>query len=277
MKKNKTLIKKAVCVFSFFLLMSSFVGLRQIIAAESVTFKVIVLNPSATKVQTAEVKKYLPQEVTPEDIIDLGGLELEYDTGKSLYYLYKKQVELIPKEIITFEIEVRDIWIVAEDKLSLFSDRVDSILRKLEGSGYYQKAKDIADTIYPRLNEIRTQQSDEALSRQRHIGVYRRSLITLEEVEKDILRMEKILVTAGGPPAPEMLADTKIKADAPSKTMTWIVIFSIVVFSALLSAVLFFTWHRQARVTKDSLLQAKESAFGEEQTEKEPKSDKQEG
>ncbi|HDZ76697.1 MAG TPA: hypothetical protein ENH41_01270 [Candidatus Omnitrophica bacterium] len=277
MKKNKTFIKKSVCVFSFFLLMSGFVGLRQTIAAESVTFKVIVLNPSATKTQTTEIKKYLPQEVTPKDIIDLGGLELEYDTNKSLYYVYKKQVELIPKEISTFEIEVRDIWIVSEDKLSIFSDRVDSILRKLEDSEYYQKAKDLADTIYPRLNEIRTQQSDESLSRQRHIGAYRASLITLEEIEKDVLRMEKILVTAGGPPAPEMLADSKIKADAPSKTMTWIVIFSIIVFSGLLSAVLFFTWHRQAQITKDSLLHAKESAFGEKQTEKEPKSDKQEG
>jgi hypothetical protein len=73
--------------------------------------------------------------------------------------------------------------------------------------------------------------------------------------------MEKILATAGGPLAPEMLAKTKVKAESPTKTLTWIVIFTIIIFVGLLSGVLFFTWHRQTRLTREELLAAKKSAF----------------
>jgi hypothetical protein len=81
--------------------------------------------------------------------------------------------------------------------------------------------------------------------------------------------MEKILVTAGGPAAPEMLAKTKIKADSPSKTMTWIVIFIIIVFIGLLTTVLFFTWQHQSRITTDTLAESKKSAFTDLDSEQE--------
>ena len=58
-----------------------------------------------------------------------------------------------------------------------------------------------------------------------------------------------------------MLTKTRIKADEPSKAMTWIVIFSIVIFTGLLAGVLFFTWYRQSRLTKEDLLAAKKAAF----------------
>ena len=73
--------------------------------------------------------------------------------------------------------------------------------------------------------------------------------------------MEKALATAGGPLAPAMLKKTKVKAEEPSKTMTWIVIFVIIIFIGLLAGVLFFTWLHQARLTKDALISAKQSAF----------------
>ena len=75
--------------------------------------------------------------------------------------------------------------------------------------------------------------------------------------------MEKILVTAGGPLAPEMLADQEVTSDAPTETMTWLVIFIIIIFIGLLAGVLFFTWQRQSGLTKGELLAAKKSAFKE--------------
>ena len=41
--------------------------------------------------------------------MDLDGLTLEYDTQKSLYYAYQKEVQLQPSEVRVFEIEVNDI------------------------------------------------------------------------------------------------------------------------------------------------------------------------
>jgi hypothetical protein len=196
---------------------------------------------------------------------------LEYDSDKSIYYLYKSQVELAPSEIRVFEVEVNDIWIIPETTLSDLKKRVEFILARLENTEYYARGKEVADTIYPRLDEIAATQSDETISRSQHIGVYRQNLETLDQIKEDIARLEKILATAGGPLAPEMLSKTKIKSESPSKTITWLVIFTIITFVGLLGGVLFFTWHRQSRITREELLSAKKSAFPSSPEEKEPK------
>ncbi|MFH1640725.1 MAG: hypothetical protein ABIA66_02045, partial [Candidatus Omnitrophota bacterium] len=226
----------------------------------SVKFRVVALNPSKVRTQMVQVKTYLPEEVQPKDIMDLGGLELEYDPDKSIYYVYRPNLELAPGEMRSFEVEVEDIWFVSEKTVGDIRERAGAILERLERTEYYSKAKEIADTIYPRLDEIIELQSDETVSRQQHIGIYRQNLLAIDQIKEDLAKMEKIIVTAGGPPAPEMLA-TNVQAEAPSRMMTWIVIFIIIVFVGLLAAVLFFTWQRQARTSQRELLSAKRSAF----------------
>jgi hypothetical protein len=245
------------------------------LAAGSVIFRVIAVNPSRNKTQTTEVKNYLPLEVKPKDVMELGGLDLEYDSEKSIYYVYKKDLELSPGEVRVFEVEVEDIWFVPERTLTDLRKRTEDIMVRVEKTEYYQKAKEIADSIYTRLNEIVTSQADETVSRETHIGIYRQNMVTVEKIKEDIARLEKILATAGGPLAPEMLVKSKIKSESPSKTMTWIIIFIIIIFTGLLAAVLFFTWNRQARVTKEAIQAAKKSAFpgsGEEREGTEEKS-----
>ncbi|MDD5129693.1 MAG: hypothetical protein PHS66_01375 [Candidatus Omnitrophica bacterium] len=233
------------------------------LAPGSVKFRIVAVNPSTVKTQKVQVKYDLPQEVKPKDIAELGGLDLEYDSARSIYYVYKTDVELTPGEVRVFEVDVEDIWLVGQDKIADLKGRVDQILVRLEQTPYYAQAKAISDGIYPKLNDILTSQADDTVSRELHIGVYRQNLETLDQIKEDIARMEKILVTAGGPPSPEMLAKTKIKADEPNKTMTWIIIFVIIIFTGLLAGVLFFSWNRQSRMIKDELLEAKNSAFPE--------------
>lgn len=257
------MFKHFTCKIALFLLVFfifSFIG-AEMAEAATVTFRYSAVNPSAAKTQKISIKKYLPGEVTPADIVDLGGLEIEYDESKSLYYVYKDNVELAPKEIRNFEVEVNDVWMVPDYELSELKGRTDAILAHLEGTEFYAKAKEIANTIYPRVEEIQKTQLDDTISRPRHIGVYRQNLITMKEIKDDIASMEKILVTAGGPPAPEMLAESKIKAEAPTKTMTWIVIFVIIIFLGLLGGVMFFTWHHQSRITKETLSASRNAAF----------------
>ncbi|MCM8787454.1 MAG: hypothetical protein NC935_05295, partial [Candidatus Omnitrophica bacterium] len=233
----------------------------------SIIFRVTAVNPSKTKKQTVTIKNYLPQEVKPKDVLDLGGLQLEYDAEKSIYYVYKAGVELEPAEIKIFNIEVEDVWIISDKQLKELEQRTTTILEKARKTEYFDKCKEIADTIYPRLKQISTTQADETVSRAQHIGIYRDNLVMLEQIKEDIARMEKILTTTGGPPAPELLTKTKIKAEEPSKTMTWIIIFMIIIFTSLLGAVLFFTWNRQAKRAKEELLAAKEKAFPSKESE----------
>ncbi|MDP3731800.1 MAG: hypothetical protein Q8R31_02045, partial [Candidatus Omnitrophota bacterium] len=184
--------------------------------------------------------------------------------------------ELAPSEIRVFKIEVEDIWFVQDKTISTVKQLTDNILNRVANTEYYPRAKEIADTIYTRLDGIVESQSDEAISREKHIGIYRENLITLEQIKEDIARLEKILATAGGPLAPEMLSKTKIKSESPSKTMTWVVIFAMIIFVGLLAGILFFTWQHQARLTREELLAAKKSSFPEAEKEEDSSSQKQE-
>ncbi|MDD5194400.1 MAG: hypothetical protein PHQ96_01830, partial [Candidatus Omnitrophica bacterium] len=246
------------------------------LAPGSVRFRIVAVNPSKIKKQTVDVKTYLPQEVRPKDVMELGGLALEYDQEKSIYYVYKPGLALAPAEVRVFNVEVEDVWIVPDKQLSDLKSRTDSILKRLEKTEYYDKGKEVADSIYTRLQTISNTQIDDTVSRAQHIGIYRDNLLTIEQIKEDIARMEKMLATAGGPLAPEMLTKPKIKAEEPSKTMTWIVIFVIIIFTGLLAGVLFFTWHRQVRSAKEELLAAKKAAFPASTPEEEgPSSDKE--
>jgi len=227
----------------------------------SVIFKVAAANPSVTKTQEVLVKVYLPREVEAEDILDQGGLELEYDSERSAYYLYKDEVELAPKQIISFAVEVEDVWMIPEDEVNELKERTGRIIGQLEKTDYYTRSKELADTIYERLDEIVISQKDETVTRNQHIGIYRANLNVTSEIKEDIERMEKLLAFTGGPPVPEMLEESDLKLDAPSTTTTWMIIFIIIIFIGILGAAFFFTWHRQRRSTESFFAQARESAF----------------
>lgn len=229
----------------------------------SVIFRIIAANPSKTKPQTVNIKQYLPQEVKPKDIMEIAGLDTEYDSEKGIYYVYRDNVTLNPNEIRAFEVEVEDIWVIADSELNFLKAHTDTIMEKVKNSEYYLRSKEVADTIYLRLSEIDKAQKEDDGSREQHIGLYRQNIQIVDKIKEDITRLEKMLATAGGPLAPEMLSKSKIKSEEPTKTMTWIVIFSLIIFTSLLAGVMFFTWNRQARITKDALSAAKRAAFPE--------------
>lgn len=219
---------------------------------DPVTLRVVTVNPSSEKTQTVPVRIDLPAEVTPKDVLEVGELGLEYDEDRGIYYVHKPEVELAPKETRVFEVVVQDLWFVPEERLGSLRKYTQIVLGKLKGTEYKDSATDLANTIFMRLDEIAAQQADDTLSRKTRIGNYRRAGITIAQIKEDLARMEKLLSFTGGPPVPEMLEESKLKSDAPSRTTTWGVIFLILLFLGLLAGQFFFTWNRRAKVTEDS-------------------------
>ena len=227
---------------------------------EPMTLKVVAINPSTEKSKTVPVRIDLPQEVKPSDIIDSGELKVEFDTERSIYYVYKPDVALAPKQTRVFEVVVRDVWFIPDVQLTGVKMQTNVLMKRLEKSEYAQAAKQLGDSILLRLDEIATFQIDEAVGRKQRIGGYRRNLQTLAAIKEDIERMEKLLSFAGGPPVPEMLEKTPLKSDAPSTTTTWLVIFLIVIFMGLLAGQFFFTWQQRVK-TSGELTAERDAAF----------------
>ena len=218
---------------------------------DPVTLSVVTVNPSAERTQTVPVKVDLPPEVTPADVLESGGLKLEYDEARKAYYLSKDDVDLAPKETKVFKVLVRDVWYIPTKELSVLKDYGDLLMSRLATSAYAATAKQMNASIQERLQQIQTTQDDESLSRKSRIGAYRYHLQDIVKIKDDLARMEKLLTFVGGPPVPEMLENSPLKSDAPSRTTTWLVIFLIVIFTGLLGSQFFFTWHRRTQVTQE--------------------------
>jgi len=230
---------------------------------EPIEMSVVVVNPSDTKEQTVPIKMYLPKEVTPDAILDSSGLDVEFDSERSMYYVYKEAVTLKPAETKTFDVEIQDVWIIPRGRLDSLRDQTKSVITRLEGSDFYDSAYLLGETIYKALETIAATQNDETVSRKSHIGIYRNNLKIVDQIKEDIARLEDQLTVASSLPKPDVLEEAKLKTDSPTKSASWMIIFVIMLFIGMLAGVFFFTWQAQAHVTKNLISDARDSAFPE--------------
>jgi len=277
MKLASFIIRKILLVTFCILFTEIFFSSGLYAQAASVRFKIIAANPSNVRKQRVPIKVYLPEEVKPQDIIDLGGMQIEFDAERSLYYVFRNDIILQAQEVRQFEVEINDIWLIPEDDIDTTAKKVDYLLKAFEGSEYEEQMKALAKEFETLADEIIKTQADETLSRSQHIGAYRTNVAALGHLKEKLLEMERILKLEQGPLTPKMLTKTRFKTDSPTKTATWIVIFVIIFFLGLISIIVFFTWYRQGKATEKILSEAKKSAFiefGDKEKDKEKKEGK---
>ncbi|MDD5348140.1 MAG: hypothetical protein PHT59_05975, partial [Candidatus Omnitrophica bacterium] len=224
----------------------------------SVKFRIVAINPSKTKVQRVQLKKYLPQEVRPKDVMDLGGLELEYDSEKSIYFVFRN-LDLQPSEVRVFEVEVEDIWMIPDAQFAQIRQSIDATLAKFKGSALFDEAKQVTDTLYPLLDEMPKAQSDESISREQHIGVYRQNVLNVKRIRDQLAELEKRIQPSAG--MPEALEKNKFKMNLPSKSTTWLIILVVIVFLGLFAGIFFFVWQGQVKASQDVIKETAKTSF----------------
>lgn len=247
------------CVLNIFFAASFFVSLifsslipSEIFAApnpdrETVTISVVAANPSADTPKTFPIRIDLPEEVTPDGVIEYGDLKLTYDDAKGTYFLYKQEVTLKPKETRVFNVIVKDVWFIQPKILEDLEKHGSLILDRLKGSNFFDSGKEIMDSIKKRLDDISAKQADEAIGQKVRIGQYRYNQQVIAQIKEDLAKMEKLLTFQGSVPVPEILENSKLKSDAPSTKTTWLIILSIMVFMGLLGSQFYITWQKRVR------------------------------
>lgn len=166
---------------SFFLSYSSF---------SEIKIKFIALNPSDKDKRILPIRFDLPQEIKPEDVINSGGLDIEYDVDYDCYYV-SGEAELGPKEGRTYEIEVRDVWKISSDKLDLLRRHVEDKIKSMESDPSYAIAKTLKDSIVERLDKIADSQSEDKPINDR-VEAFGSNQKIVETIENDILVLEGI-------------------------------------------------------------------------------------
>jgi hypothetical protein len=191
-----------------------------------VLLKIKVDNP-ADHQQTVSVKSYLPQAVEADAIVDLAGLQLGYDIKKAVYYVYK-EVELAPKETALYEIELKDLWVIPEQKLDDLQEHAESLKALFRRSQLKSQATELEASIKKRLQQIRKDQGANDIARvdiAKHVDVFNDNANLLREVKSDIVSLENLAISMGHDPArllrdpePSKPLERLSPKDADSKT-----------------------------------------------------------
>lgn len=199
-------------------------------AFANIVVRSLVVNPSPSQKRKVPFRSYLPKEVKPENVIDMGDLDIAFDPKEGAYYVFK-DYELEPKETVTIEIELEDVWKIAGNELSLLRGEATRAAKVLANTDYYERATFLKNSIESKLNQIERSQSIQNPSPGGYISDYRENLKLLEAVKSDLAAAKTLVVEA--------------KNIAPM--LTWKLIIAIVIFLGFLGIIFFFIWQKQIK------------------------------
>lgn len=222
-------------------------------ARAELVMKLLVVNPSETDVKEFDVRSPLPPEVKPEHVLDADGLKVDYDSQAGMYVLIGR-VTLKPKESVTKQVVLEDVWIIGAERFSSLRREADDILRKLEGTAYEERGQVLAKAVERRLADVEESQEQPFLNPMQHITRYRENQNTLAMVESDLVSLRQLMVMAALNPslehAPVFPAGGQAHADASGLSVlaTWRLIFVILGLLGFVSVSFFLLWQRQLKL-----------------------------
>ena len=202
-------------------------------ASANIVLRAVVVNTSSQK-RTIPFKSYLPKEIKPENVVDMGDLEIAFDPKEGSYYVFK-EYELATKESVAVEIEFEDVWKIPPKEISSLREEANKLTKVLVNTDYYERASYLKNSIETKLNQV--EQSQRVLNPNPggYISDYRENLKLIESVRADLAAAKTLVAEA--------------KNIAPM--VTWKLIVAIVIFLGILGSIFFIIWQRQIKSLED--------------------------
>jgi len=226
-------------------------------AQAELVMKLLVVNPSETEVKEFDIRNPLPPEVKPEHVLDADGLKVDYDSQAGVYMLVGR-VTLKPKESVTKQIVLEDIWVIGAERFSSLRREKEDIQQKLDGTAYEERGQVLAAAVERRLAGVEESQEQPFLHPVQRITRYRDNQKVLEMVESDLVSLRQLMVMAAlnppAQPAPPLLPAAAAAGQAEpgagslSVLTTWRLIFVILGLLGFVSLSFFLVWQRQLKL-----------------------------
>lgn len=165
-----------------------FIGFVTYAHAQNLYINLVAVN-GAEIAKDTPIKYYLPTELKVEDVINTGGLKLEFDIEKSQYYVAGSST-LQPKESKTFKLEVRDVWKIDTNAIDILKEQMEKNLVLLENTPSYDSAVIMRNGMIEKLEYILKRQEQFASDIERRIEEYRANLDALAEIKENAFNLE---------------------------------------------------------------------------------------
>jgi len=203
------------------------------VAFGEAVYKITVRNSSPTQSRRVPVRRDLPPEVTIDDVLDAGGLSVRFEPKDGVTAVYDDALELAPLETKTFDVRIRDKWNVNGPRIDFLGAKVVELRAVIADRFNLGAVANMLDEAETRLAAIAGENGPAEFT-PAYIAFYRRQADRLDVIEQDLNRIDaalKPLETKRGFPLP-----------APDKKTTWLIIYVILGFLALLSLLFFLRW-----------------------------------
>ncbi len=229
-------------------------------------FLITAENPSSEP-KTMTVRSLLPHEIAADDVIDKLDFNLLYDQTQKAYVL-EKQDQFAAKETKKFMITVKDVWRVSDQDIKFTKDQTEKLMDLLKESSFGKYAAEQGKTILDILSGISKLQEELKSSlaledRMRafvldsqQMNVAKAKLHNLQQLVSEAgLKKDDAAIAKKIKDFVKKLADMKdivlmamgLKPNTPA---TWVIIFGIIIFLAVVSTVFYLAMLKQLQKNK---------------------------
>jgi hypothetical protein len=216
-----------ITIFSLAIIWTLDFGLWTVNSYASIVLKAAAVNPSPDTEKEVELSIPLPKEVQPEHIISSGDLEVDFDAQKNVYYVHRK-FRLPPMGSIVREVEIQDIWVIADEELTSIQEEAERLWIICKNSEFSSQASFLKNNIDSGINQIIQSQKGLPLTPQEHISDYRKNLDRLQEIKADL----------------ENLAQVASQVRPISARVIWQLIIFVLGFLGIVAVAFIFIWRR---------------------------------
>jgi len=195
-----------------------------------VVIKVRALNPLDTK-ETAVINYPLPKEISKENIISQkitysldhsedeeppkAFFQVSFDESEAGYYI-DDEVLLLPKEVVTLEVHVQDVWVIDKAQIEEMRNEVDGLLKKWEeesppaGTEEEKSGEEETKEFALTMKKAILESLDKIIERQdknkiidvgveRHIAAHGEIMDEFRQIQQDIVLLANLIqFDAGG-------------------------------------------------------------------------------
>lgn len=198
-------------------------------------YRIKVTNPSEKEGKKIPLVRELPAEITLEDVLDAGGLDLKSDPGTGITYVYTNGLELAAGESRTFVVRIRDKWNINFVRIERLRQMGSNILSRISDQERMESIENAVAAINDKLELIESEATPQTLNSD-YVAFFREQADRIDLLEAQINRIASALKPVN--------KNQKMGFDAkpPSSKTTWVIIYIILGFLLFMSVVFFFRW-----------------------------------